>query len=77
MIKIGYARVSTKDQNLSMQIDALKKEGCKLVFKEKVSGAKAERKELNKMLDQVREGDIIVIWKLDRLGRSLRHLVLI
>ena len=74
-MKIGYARVSTKDQNLSLQIDALKKEGCQLIFKEKVSGAKAERIELNKMIDQIRHGDIVIIWKLDRLGRSLRDLV--
>ena len=74
-MKIGYARVSTKEQNLSLQIDALKKEGCYMVFQEKVSGSKADRPELRKMIDQLREGDIIIIWKLDRLGRSLRDLV--
>lgn len=74
-MKIGYARVSTKDQNLSMQMDALKKEGCQLIFKEKVSGSKAERIELAKMMGQIRKGDVVIIWKLDRLGRSLRHLV--
>jgi DNA invertase Pin-like site-specific DNA recombinase len=74
-MKIGYARVSTKDQNLSLQIDALRKEGCKQIFQEKVSGAKSDRPELKKMIDQLREGDVIVTWKLDRLGRSLRDLV--
>ncbi|NET35544.1 MAG: recombinase family protein [Cyanothece sp. SIO1E1] len=74
-MKIGYARVSTKEQNLSLQIDALKKEGCYMVFQEKVSGSKADRPELRKMIEQLREGDIIIIWKLDRLGRSLRDLV--
>lgn len=74
-MKIGYARVSTKDQNLSLQIDALKKEGCQKIYEEKVTGAKIDRMELKKLLEQIREGDIIVIWKLDRLGRSLRDLV--
>lgn len=74
-MKIGYARVSTKEQNLSLQMDALKKEGCKKIFQEKMSGAKADRPELQKMIDQLREGDVIVTWKLDRLGRSLRDLV--
>lgn len=74
-MKLGYARVSTGEQNLEMQLDALRKEKCKKVFRETVSGAKTERKELNKLLDQVREGDVIIIWKLDRLGRSLKHLV--
>ncbi|MEL7425664.1 MAG: recombinase family protein [Bacteroidota bacterium] len=74
-MKFGYARVSTKEQNLSMQLDALQKEGCGRVFEEKMSGAKADRPELQRLLDQLREGDVIVIWKLDRLGRSLRDLV--
>lgn len=74
-MKIGYARVSTFDQNYSLQLDALKNEGCEKIFKEKVSGSKAERKELNRMLEQMRSGDELVIWKLDRLGRSLPHLV--
>lgn len=74
-MKIGYARVSTKDQNLSLQMDALKKEGCRIIFQEKMSGAKANRPELRRMMDQIREDDLIVIWKLDRLGRSLRDLV--
>lgn len=74
-MKIGYARVSTKEQNLSLQMDALEKEGCKKIFEEKISGAKADRPELRKMIEQVREGDIIVTWKLDRLGRSIRDLI--
>ncbi len=74
-MKIGYARVSTKEQNLSLQMDALEKEGCKKIFEEQISGAKADRPELRKMVDQLRQGDVIVTWKLDRLGRSLRDLV--
>ncbi|MEN0004468.1 MAG: recombinase family protein [Bacteroidota bacterium] len=74
-MKIGYARVSTKDQNLALQKDALQKAGCNIIFEEKVSGAKVDRVELRKMIDQIREGDIIITWKLDRLGRSLRDLV--
>ena len=74
-MKIGYARVSTHDQNFDLQIDALKKEGCQKIFKEKASGAKAERKELSRLLEHIRDGDIVVIWKLDRLGRSLKNLV--
>ncbi len=74
-MKIGYARVSTKEQNLNLQKDALKKAGCKKIYSEQVSGAKIERKQLDEMIKQVRKGDIIVVWKLDRLGRSLRDLV--
>lgn len=74
-MKIGYARVSTKEQNLSLQMDALKKEGCETIFQEKISGAKADRPELKKMIEQLRKGDVIITWKLDRLGRSLRDLV--
>ncbi|GJM33166.1 MAG: resolvase [Saprospiraceae bacterium] len=74
-MKIGYARVSTKDQNLELQMDALEQEGCQQIFKEKASGAKADRPEHRKMAGQLRKDDIIVIWKLDRLGRSLHDLV--
>jgi len=74
-MKIGYARVSTKDQNLDLQLDALTRSGCEKIYREKISGASKERPELQKMLENIREGDVIVIWKLDRLGRSLRHLV--
>jgi len=74
-MKIGYARVSTKEQQLVLQLDALKKEGCRKIFQEKISGARKERPELRKLIEQLREGDVVVIWKLDRLGRSLRDLV--
>lgn len=73
-MKIGYARVSTQDQNLQLQIDALKNAGCEKIYQEKQSAIK-ERPELDKMILQLREGDTIVVWKLDRLGRSLKHLV--
>ena len=72
---LGYARVSTKEQTLDLQTDALKQAGCETIFHDVGSGTKTERKELDRLLGQVREGDVIVIWKLDRLGRSLRHLV--
>lgn len=74
-MKIGYARVSTQDQNFDLQVDALKKEGCEKVYSETISGSKSERKELSKLLEHLRPGDQLVIWKLDRLGRSLQHLV--
>jgi DNA invertase Pin-like site-specific DNA recombinase len=72
---IGYARVSTQDQNLDLQIDALTKAGCKKVFDDKVSGSRAERPGLAKALEMPREGDTLVVWKLDRLGRSVKNLV--
>jgi DNA invertase Pin-like site-specific DNA recombinase len=76
-VKIGYARVSTRDQNLDLQIDALKKAGCDhtYIYKEQISGGTKERPELQKMMGQLRHGDVVVIWKLDRLGRSLTDLV--
>ena len=74
-MKIGYARVSTRDQKLDLQIDALKRAGCEKIFSDVVSGASKERPNLNAMLEQCRVGDTIVIYKLDRLGRSLTHLV--
>ena len=71
----GYARVSTTDQNLDMQIDAFLKEGIKVknIYTDKVSSAKEDRKSLSKLLKYAREGDTIVVWKLDRLARSLIH----
>lgn len=74
-MKIGYARVSTKEQKLNLQIDALTKEGCEKIYYEKVSGADSERPELNKLLENMRAGDTIIIWKLDRLGRTLKDLI--
>lgn len=71
----GYARVSTKEQNLDLQIDALKKAGCEKIYTEKISGSTKDRQELNKLLDTIRAGDSIIIYKLDRLGRSLKHLL--
>ena len=72
---IGYARVSTQDQNLDLQTDALTKAGCKKVFKDKISASRAERPGLLKALEVLREGDTLVVWKLDRLGRSVKNLV--
>lgn len=74
-MKIGYARVSTKDQSLNLQIDALKKAGCQKIYSEQISGAKSDRSQLQEMISHLREGDIVIVWKLDRLGRSLRDLV--
>jgi DNA invertase Pin-like site-specific DNA recombinase len=74
-MKIGYARVSTQDQKLELQLDALTQYGCNQIFKEKKSGKSKERPELEKMNSQLRAGDTVVVWKLDRLGRSLRDLI--
>jgi DNA invertase Pin-like site-specific DNA recombinase len=74
-MKIGYARVSTREQNLDMQVFALEDAGCEKIYEEVVSGAKADRPVLNNLIKQLREGDVIVVWKLDRLGRSLKHLI--
>lgn len=73
-MKIGYARVSTQDQRLDLQIDELTKIGCQTIYKEKVSSAK-ERPELQNMMENLREGDTVYVWKLDRLGRSLKDLI--
>ena len=72
---VGYARVSTRDQNPASQVDALKASGCDRVFMEKASGANRDRPELQAALDYVRAGDTLVVWKLDRLARSVRQLV--
>ena len=69
-MKIGYARVSTKDQKLDLQIDALKRAGCEKIFSDVISGASTERPNLDAMLAQCRAGDTVVIYKLDRLGRT-------
>lgn len=74
-MKIGYARVSTRDQNMQLQTDALTKAGCEMFFVETASGARSDRPELEKMLGQLRKDDIVVVYKLDRLGRSLKHLL--
>lgn len=75
MALIGYARISTTEQKLEPQVDALKEAGCETVFEDVISGAKAERPGLNEALAFVRNGDTLVVWKLDRLGRSMKHLV--
>ncbi|MCH7686595.1 MAG: recombinase family protein, partial [Planctomycetes bacterium] len=75
--QFGYARVSTDDQNLSLQIEALTRAGIPTasIFMDKISGVKTERPGLSKCLDTLRSGDILVVWRLDRLGRSMRHLI--
>ncbi len=71
MANIGYARVSTLDQDLSLQLDALAAAGCVKMFEDRASGARAARAGLQAALDYVRDGEVLVVWKLDRLGRSL------
>ena len=73
-MKFGYARVSTEDQSLDMQLDAFNKYGVDEVFCEKISGKSKERPQLDKMLDKLREGDTVVVYKLDRIGRNRSHL---
>lgn len=72
---VGYARVSRPEQELNLQLDALEKSECGKIFSDKISGAKSERPGLDGALRYVRSGDILVVWKLDRLGRSLTHLI--
>ena len=74
-MKIGYARVSTHDQNLDLQRDALKKAGCEKVFVDTISGSVAARPGLDKVKEQLHAGDMLVVWRLDRLGRSLKDLI--
>lgn len=74
---IGYARVSTVDQDSAAQVAALKAAGCELIFREKASGGRWDRPELHKLLEQLRKGDVLVVWKLDRLSRSLRDVLTI
>ncbi|MEP1781759.1 recombinase family protein [Reichenbachiella sp.] len=71
----GYARVSTKDQNLDLQIDALKKAGCKEIYSEKLSGRSKKKPKLEELLGQLREGDILMVYSLDRLGRTSKELI--
>lgn len=72
---IGYARVSTQDQNLELQLTALKKAGCKKLYQDQISGAKNNRPGLQLALEVLRKGDTLVVWKLDRLGRSVKGLI--
>ena len=72
---IGYARVSTHDQNLDLQKDALQAAGCEKIFVDELSGAAATRPGLRQAMDALREGDVLLVWRLDRLGRSLRNLI--
>ena len=74
-MKIGYARVSTEDQNPDLQLTALKRAGCSKIFTDKATGANAKRSELAKCLKALKAGDVLTVWKLDRLGRSLRDLI--
>lgn len=74
-MRIGYARVSTKDQNLNLQMAALEEAQCDLIFSDKKSGRIEKRKGLQKALSHLRPGDTLVVWKLDRLGRTVRQLV--
>jgi len=75
LANVGYARVSTLDQNLSLQLDALAAAGCEKVFEDRASGARADPAGLQAALDYVRDGEVLAVWKLDRLGRSLPHLI--
>jgi DNA invertase Pin-like site-specific DNA recombinase len=75
MALIGYGRVSTEDQSLTLQVDALRAAGCERIFEDKASGAATERPGLDAALGYLRPGDVLVTWKLDRLGRSLPHLI--
>ena len=74
-MKIGYARVSTPEQSFALQVDALRQAGCTEVYQEVISGARTARPVLDTLLTQLRSGDVLVVWKFDRLGRSLKHLV--
>lgn len=74
-MKVGYARVSTHDQNLSLQLDALGRAGCQKIYQDQMSSMKAERPGLQEALTYLRSGDTLVVWRLDRLGRSLKHLI--
>ncbi len=74
-MQIGYARVSSDDQNLDLQNDALKAAGCQKIYEDRMTGAKASRPGLDMAMEVAREGDVITVWRLDRLGRSLKDLI--
>jgi len=74
-MQIGYARVSSKDQDTEAQTAALRASGCELIFQEKASGGRWDRPELHRLLSQLRKGDVVVVWKLDRLSRSLKDVL--
>jgi DNA invertase Pin-like site-specific DNA recombinase len=74
-MNIGYARVSTIDQQTDLQTDALQRAGCERIYIDHASGAKASRPELDRMLEALRPGDTVIVWRLDRLGRNLEHLI--
>ncbi len=74
-MKLGYARVSTEDQDLKSQVQLLEREGCEMIFQETQSGKRKDRPELERMLAQLNRGDVVIVCKLDRLGRSLSHLL--
>jgi DNA invertase Pin-like site-specific DNA recombinase len=74
-MKIGYARVSTRDQKLELQLDALTEAGCEKIYQEKVSAGKLERPQLQRLIQSLRSGDIVIVWKLDRFSRSLKDLI--
>jgi DNA invertase Pin-like site-specific DNA recombinase len=74
-MQIGYARVSTDDQDHALQLDALRAAGCERIITETASGSRGDRPELARLIENARAGDVLVVWRLDRLGRSLRHLI--
>jgi DNA invertase Pin-like site-specific DNA recombinase len=76
-MQLGYARVSTNEQDTAAQVSALKSAGCEKIFREKASGGRWDRPELNRLLDQLRKGDVLVVARLDRLSRSLRDVLMI
>src|SRR5438128_2214881 len=76
-MKTGYCRVSTDDQNPDLQLTALKRAGCKRIFTDKATGAHVKRPQLTKCLTSLQAGDVLIVWKLDRLGRSLRDLIVL
>jgi DNA invertase Pin-like site-specific DNA recombinase len=76
-MRIGYARVSTQEQDTQAQITALTEAGCERIYQEKASGGRWDRPELHRLLDQLRKDDVVVVWKLDRLSRSLKDLLLV